>query len=38
MERVVTAFTKRPHLARILLVLVGLVAAACDNSGGRPGY
>jgi hypothetical protein len=28
----------RPALWRAMVVVVGLVVAACNNSGGRPGY
>ena len=38
MNRVVGSIVARPILARVLLLAVGLLAAACNNSGGRPGY
>ena len=38
MNRIVRGFAGRPLLARMLLMAVSLLAAACNNSGGRPGY
>ena len=38
MNRIVGSIVSRPILARVLLVAVSLLAAACNNSGGRPGY
>ena len=32
------AIDARPYLGRVLLVAVGLVVAACNNSGGGSGY
>jgi hypothetical protein len=38
MDRIMRVMTGRPLLARALLLALGLVVAACTNSGGRPGY
>ena len=36
--RIRWAIDGRPYLARVLLVVVSLVVAACTNSGGSSGY
>jgi hypothetical protein len=38
MNRIIVSLAARPRLAGWLLALVGLVLAACSNSGGKPGY
>jgi hypothetical protein len=37
-SRILVRLTARPVLARVLLTALGLLVAACTNSGGRPGY
>lgn len=38
MARIAHRFLANPGLMPALLTVVGLVVAACTNSGGRPGY
>ena len=38
MARIARRFSASPALLPALFTVVGLVVAACGNSGGRPGY
>jgi hypothetical protein len=38
MRRIGERLASRPALPRVLLLVIGLVVAACTNSGGSAGY
>ena len=38
MNRLVVDLMARPRIGRLLLTVVAVLVAACNNAGGRPGY
>ena len=38
MIRIINSLAARPLVARLLFAVVAVIAAACGNSDGKPGY